>query len=161
MQNPVRDDGDTDKSQIDTDVHLKFITDVRSSKVLQGRVAEVCWYFTETREQFRLRGDIMVVTNQSTDSALVRQRRGLWKSISDGARASYSWPAPGSERPEDADDEKDFKCSADIDTVSDNFVLMLLRPTYIDHLRLKGFPQKRSIWQINDQHSWEPKSVNP
>ena len=158
-----KEEGDVVNAQdtLDTDVHLKFITDMRSHKMLQSKVAEVCWYFTETREQFRLRGDLIMVTNESTDSGLILQRNGLWKSISDSARAAYEWPAPGSDRAEDADDEKDYKCTADIGSVSDNFVLMLLRPTYIDHLRLKGFPQKRSIWSMSDDHSWEPQLINP
>ena len=163
MQNPIRDDED-DTNQDDklyTDVHLKFITDFRSSKMSQGKIAEACWYFTETREQFRLRGDLLMVTHESTNSALQRQRSGMWKSISDSAREQYAWPAPGIYRPQDADDEKDFRCSADKSSVSDNFVLMLLRPTYIDHLNLRGFPQKRVIWSLDDNHSWQSQSVNP
>jgi pyridoxamine 5'-phosphate oxidase len=163
MQNPIRDEHDAaDASNpVDSDVHLKFITDARSQKMLHGKAAEACWYFTETREQFRLRGEMVMVTHESTDSALVRQRSGLWKSISDSARAAYQWPAPGSTRSYDDDDEKDYRCSADIGTISDNFVMMLLRPNYIDHLRLKGFPQKRSIWSIKDDRSWETWNVNP
>ena len=102
-------------------------------------------------EQFRLRGELIMVTHESTDARLIRQRTGLWKSISDAARAQFSWPTPGSDRPPEADDEKDFRCPADINAVSDNFVLMLLRPNYIDHLRLKGFPQKRVLWRRGDQ----------
>lgn len=163
MQNPIRDDDDVSDpgNCIDTDVHLKFITDLRSQKMLQGKVAEACWYFTESREQFRLHGEVVMVTHENTDSALIRQRSGLWKSISDSARAAYKWPAPGSDRSEDADDDQDYRCTADIGTVSDNFVMMLLRPTSIDHLRLKGFPQKRTKWSIKEDHSWESWNVNP
>ena len=166
MQKPIRDDGDIAKEQraIDTDLHLKFITDSRSHKMLQGKTAEACWYFTETREQFRLRGDLVMVTHECKDSALLRQRSGLWKSISDSARASYLWPAPGSTRARDADDDKDFRCAADLNSISDNFVLMLLRPTYVDHLCLKGFPQRRSIWTLEDggpERPWQTRSVNP
>ena len=163
MQNPIGDDADADKLQdsIDTDVHLKFITDLRSFKMSQSKVGEVCWYFTETREQFRLRGDLLMVTHENTDSRLTRQRSGLWKSISDSARESYSWPAPGSDRPEDADEDKDFRCSAEITSISNNFVLMLLRPNHVDHLRLKGFPQKRSMWFLNDTRAWVNNCVNP
>lgn len=164
MQNPIRDDeegaGKPD-DPIDVDVHLKFITDLRSSKMAESKVAEACWYFTETREQFRLRGELIMVTHESTDARLIRQRTGLWKSISDAARAQFSWPTPGSDRPPEADDEKDFRCPADINAVSDNFVLMLLRPNYIDHLRLKGFPQKRVLWRRGDQKSWDAQPVNP
>ena len=160
MQNPIGDAGHPDDT-IAKDVHLKFITDLRSSKMSESKVAEACWYFTETREQFRLRGELMMVTHESTDARLIRQRNGLWKSISDSARAQFSWPTPGSERAPEADDEKDFRCSADINAVSQNFVLMLLRPNYVDHLRLKGFPQKRVLWHRSDIDSWNAQPVNP
>ena len=44
---------------------LLFTTDLRSAKVRQLGAwtwAEACWYFTETREQFRLLGQISVET---------------------------------------------------------------------------------------------------
>ncbi len=44
---------------------LKIITDIRSEKFahLQNNPqAEICWYFAKTREQFRIRGKIDLIT---------------------------------------------------------------------------------------------------
>jgi len=39
---------------------LTFITDTRSNKMKESRHAEVCWYLSGTREQFRLSGQLEV-----------------------------------------------------------------------------------------------------
>ncbi len=39
---------------------LTFITDTRSSKMKESRDAEVCWYLSGTREQYRLSGQLQV-----------------------------------------------------------------------------------------------------
>lgn len=49
-----------------TEDHMLFITDLRSAKVSQigsRPWAEVCWYFVETREQFRILGQVSVGTD--------------------------------------------------------------------------------------------------
>lgn len=156
MQEEVKVDGAA--------LHLKFITDLRSQKMQQSKMAEVCWYFTDTREQFRLSGELIMVTEEEEREALQRQRVGMWKSISENARAQFVWPDPGIERLPDADDEADFKnCETSRDVPAKNFVLVLLKPNKVDRLLLKGFPQKRTVWASEDKEGlqWTRSDVNP
>ncbi|MBE9113947.1 pyridoxamine 5'-phosphate oxidase family protein, partial [Nodosilinea sp. LEGE 07298] len=73
---------------------LTVVTDQRSAKVTDIAAhswAEACWYFTETREQFRLAGPIQVV-GAAADSALTEARQKAWDSLSDNARQQFYWP---------------------------------------------------------------------
>ena len=72
-----------------------IITDARSEKVkelAQCPDVEVSWYFTQTREQFRLQCRA-VTHNQGADTDLHRDT--LWKGLSDAAKAQFFWPEPG------------------------------------------------------------------
>ncbi|KAI9002573.1 pyridoxamine 5'-phosphate oxidase-domain-containing protein [Hyaloraphidium curvatum] len=106
---------------------LTFCTDCRSEKVQElidgnGR-AEVCWWLSVPREQYRLSGRIFLVFPPShplyastplppipfppttadapTPSPAEQQqfweqqRLALWGRIAPGGRASFSWPHPG------------------------------------------------------------------
>ncbi|KAJ3220191.1 hypothetical protein HDU67_005517 [Dinochytrium kinnereticum] len=77
-----------------------------------GRFAEVCWYFPETREQFRLSGRLHLIASPKSgistyppwaprDTPFERERRRLWRRISPSLRASFtgSAGAPGSPFP--------------------------------------------------------------
>ncbi len=77
---------------------LKFITDLRSGKITQLQHqphAEACWYFTKTREQFRLAGTVQIVTETDSDSSLQLARKITWQNISDAARSQFAWSYPG------------------------------------------------------------------
>lgn len=99
----------------DTNQVLKIITDSRSEKVEQvakNPYAEVCWYLVvskssfllpweppltvtsiyastclqRTREQYRISGQLRIVTHEETDAALQAARREQWAGLSDNAR---------------------------------------------------------------------------
>ena len=53
---------------------------------------EVSWYFTQTREQFRLQCSA-VTHSHGTDADL--HRDALWKGLSDAAKAQFFGPSPG------------------------------------------------------------------
>ena len=56
---------------------LMFCSDVRTGKVDQLRVndaAEACWYFEDSREQFRLSGTLRVADGSCTDARLSKVR---------------------------------------------------------------------------------------
>ncbi|KAI8815392.1 pyridoxamine 5'-phosphate oxidase-domain-containing protein [Cladochytrium replicatum] len=93
---------------------LEFVADIRSAKIGEewsaGKVAhaEVCWYFPQTREQFRLAGTLHMLA--PPNSPLVQsvlppwapkdvdweaERLRLWREISPSLRASFSWGPPG------------------------------------------------------------------
>ncbi|TAF20013.1 MAG: pyridoxamine 5'-phosphate oxidase, partial [Nostocales cyanobacterium] len=43
----------------------------------------------------------------------------------------------------------------------ETFCLLLLEPTKVDHLQLRGEPQNRTIYQINEHQNWETQEINP
>ncbi|MEN9567669.1 MAG: hypothetical protein RLZZ69_2865, partial [Cyanobacteriota bacterium] len=76
---------------------LKMITDIRSAKIQDIEyqpLAEVCWYFTQTREQFRILGKLQLVTVQETNLDLQKARKITWHDLSDSARSQFAWPDP-------------------------------------------------------------------
>ncbi|KAJ3329225.1 hypothetical protein HDU76_008356 [Blyttiomyces sp. JEL0837] len=126
---------------------LEFVTDVRSAKCgsrdetsltdghgglgmgvgvmggnAVGMLAEVCWYFPVTREQYRLSGRLYLIASPDEilatsthppwaprDTPFERERRRLWKSISPSLRASFTGnlsAVPGSPwKPTDSADD--------------------------------------------------------
>ena len=80
---------------------LKIITDTRSEKIteIQNRSsAEICWYFTNSREQFRIAGNITIIDANYQDSELLKIRESTWQDLSDNARIQFAWPHPGESR---------------------------------------------------------------
>jgi PPOX class probable FMN-dependent enzyme len=77
---------------------LKIVTDLRSQKIQDLKhqeIAEICWYFTKTREQFRIRGKLQLVTSEEADSQLQLARQTTWENLSDAARSQFTWSDPG------------------------------------------------------------------
>lgn len=140
---------------------LIFITDSRSAKIqdIQAQSqAEACWYFTQTREQFRLAGTLKVVTAQEADSDLQLARKTAWQSLSDAARLQFTWPNPGKLQVE----KKAFELPLpEADTPLDNFCLLLLTPHKVDHLELRGEPHQRCIYILDNEQTWSTQPVNP
>ena len=141
---------------------LQFIIDTRSEKFIhiqQKPWGEICWYFTKTREQFRLAGNLILVTSQSSDADLLKARRIMWQNISDSARLQFAWANPGEVRestpeafnPEPPTEEQPL----------DNFCLLLLKPQKVDHLELRGDPQNRYLYTLNSNNTWDVKEINP
>jgi pyridoxamine 5'-phosphate oxidase len=140
---------------------LIFITDSRSAKIqdIQAQPqAEACWYFTETREQFRLAGTLKLVEAHEADLNLQLARKTAWQSLSDAARLQFTWPNPGKPQAEKAAFELPLP---EADTPLDNFCLLLLTPYKVDHLELKGEPQQRCIYILDNEQTWSTQPVNP
>ncbi|MDJ0595097.1 MAG: pyridoxamine 5'-phosphate oxidase family protein [Pleurocapsa sp. MO_226.B13] len=140
---------------------LKIITDSRSAKIQDIEhqpLAEVCWYFTKTREQFRIRGKLQLVTNTETNAELQQARKKTWHNLSDSSRSQFAWPDPA----KPVADKSAFDVeSPDPNLPLDNFCLLLLIPQKIDHLQLKGEPQQRCIYTLEDDLTWSTQAVNP
>ena len=80
---------------------LKFITDARSDKVDQIQQqpwAEICWYFPNTREQFRLSGCLTLIRDDNSHPIFQPARIKIWQELSDAARLQFAWPDPGKPR---------------------------------------------------------------
>lgn len=140
---------------------IKIITDARSSKIqdiAHKSKSEICWYFTKTREQFRISGNLRLVTVEEADLELQKARKITWHNLSDSARSQFAWPDPA----QPVADESAF----DVDPLDpnlplDNFCLLLLIPNQVDHLQLKGNPQQRCIYKLEEDRSWSSDRVNP
>ena len=145
----------------DEDNALKIITDLRSAKIQDiehQTIGEICWYFTKTREQFRITGNLRLITFEDTHADLQRVRQATWHDISDSGRSQFAWPNPA----QPVADRSAFDISPlDPNTSLDNFCLLLLIPNRIDHLQLRGDPQQRCIYTLENQKTWATQSVNP
>ncbi len=141
---------------------LKFITDARSEKadqIKQQPWAEVCWYFPNTREQFRITGCLTLVGCDNSDPALQKARITTWQELSDAARLQFVWPDPGKSR---VKEQAAFEQPPPDPTQPlANFCLLLLDPVQVDHLELKGEPQNRYLYCLDEQQEWSSQEINP
>ena len=140
---------------------LKIITDFRSAKIHeienQSR-GEICWYFTKTREQFRISGNLRLVSARESNSDLIKARKITWHNLSDSARSQFAWADPG----KPVADKSAFDVELpDPNLPLDNFCLLLLIPHKIDFLQLRGDPQQRCIYQLEEDRTWSIEQVNP
>lgn len=145
---------------LDQSNQLKFITDDRSEKLAQidqQPWGELCWYFPNTREQFRLLGTLTIVQEDHDDSALVQARQTQWQQLSDAARIQFAWAASGQLRTAESNFDP---IPPDAVAPPANFCLLLLDPVEVDHLLLRGDPQNRFIYRKVDR-VWQKEEVNP
>lgn len=145
---------------LDRTNQLKFVTDARSQKPEQiDRCpwGEACWYFPQTREQFRLQGPLTLVTETYLDPILAIARDRAWAELSDAARSQFAWPDPGDPR----GDRNLFNPSPPApDRPLSHFCLLLLDPLTVDHLELRGDPQNRRLYQLQND-GWSIHEINP
>lgn len=141
---------------------LQFITDTRSEKfqhIQQQPYSEICWYFTKTRQQFRLAGNLVFVTSQNKDTDLLKARQIMWQNISNSARLQFAWANPGKVR---QSTPKAFNPEPPSETRPlENFCLLLLEPEKVDYLELRGDPQNRYLYTMNSNHTWDVREINP
>jgi pyridoxamine 5'-phosphate oxidase len=152
--------GFVDEIMLDRSNDLKFVVDRRSEKIAQiaqNTWGELCWYFPKTREQFRILGELSIVDCTDPDPVAQKLRRMTWHNLSDSGRSSFAWPHPNHDR---ADDTAFDPQELDPNQPIDDFCLILLSPSSVDHLQLKGEPQNRYSHQLI-QGQWEQRSVNP
>ncbi len=149
--------GDTDRIQL--------AVDSRSEKICQIAhcpLAQICWYFCKTREQFRIAGTLEAITADHPDPQARQQRQQVWQQISEKGRLLWFWPEPkGPLAPPEAFVEELPPEKASLPPPT--FVLLLLDPTEVDHLQLKGdaiYPQRRTLYERSPQ-GWKCRAVNP
>lgn len=158
---------------------LLAITDDRSDKVgqwQQSQNSQLCWYFTKTREQYRISAKVLLIgksglllessstlkdqldKNLPTDSSLLARRNLLWSNLSGKAKAQFYWPTPKENvLPVEASIKTDDGEAAEI---PENFIAICFQPFYVDYLNLTTDPQTREIHEFTDD-SWKYKAVNP
>lgn len=141
---------------------LKIITDSRSQKADQISYqswGEACWYFPKSREQFRLTGQLTLIGADHPNQSLTDARQATWQELSDSARLQFAWPHPGEPRTED--NTAFSPLPPDPKHPLPNFCLLLLEPTQVDHLELRGDPQNRWRYYQNNSQDWFKEFVNP
>ncbi|MEO0803680.1 MAG: Npun_F5749 family FMN-dependent PPOX-type flavoprotein [Cyanobacteria bacterium J06642_2] len=139
---------------------LQFAVDRRSEKIahLQAQPrAALCWYFSKTREQFRISGSVSVVTSDS-DGPWQLSRDRLWESLSSKGKLLWYWPQP--KAPRTPSETFTRALPAEADEPPESFVLLLLHPTEVDWLQLRGDPQHRFLYLLGPE-GWQGREVNP
>ena len=140
---------------------LKFVTDIRSQKVEEINLypwGEICWYFSKTREQFRIAGQLILVAAEHPNAELCSRRRMAWQELSEAARVQFAWPHPGENKA--AASAFEFAAPDAIEPLA-NFCLLLLEPETVDLLELRGEPQNRSLYLRDEALNWSVREVNP
>ena len=141
--------------------NLLIITDSRSEKILhlqKKNQGEICWYFTKTREQFRISGGITVIFHDNYNDYLSRLREQIWQQLSDKAKEQFSWATPGKR----VKDNREINLeNRELKIPLDNFCLLIFQPVKLDHLQLKGNPQNRHLYFLDEQKDWQVKEINP
>jgi len=142
---------------------LTFVTDKRSHKVSELAVnpaAEVAWYFPESREQYRLVGELQVVGSGHPDAALLAARQAAWGKMSDGGRSQFAWPDPGTPRDPDPEVFKRPTPGPDQPPL-DTFCLLVLRVHEVDLVNLFDNYRARFLPSSADGGGWSMSEVNP
>ena len=142
----------------DTD-KLKIITDARSEKITEINYqpwVEICWYFTNSREQFRISGNIIIIDANHQESELQKARESTWQELSDNARIQFNWAHPG----KPTNPEAFSPAQPDSEKPLDDFCLLLLEPVKVDYLQLRG-SQNRTLYVRDEVGVWDVSEVNP
>ncbi len=138
---------------------LKIVTDIRSQKSAQIAAnpwAEINWYFTKTRSQFRILGKMIFIDHEHPDLELQSARKVAWQTLSEPARVQFTWA-----HPRELKVDSPASVPPDPDQPIPSFCLLLLEPTEVDRLELRGAPQNRWLYLRDDQGNWIEQEVNP
>ncbi len=139
---------------------LIFCTDKRSEKVAEmddNPNVEACWYFPETRQQFRFMGKLRGIGLREGFPEETDLRRVVWRGLTDDSRRSFAWPAPGEEAA--ALEAFNVEIPSPVEPL-DTFILLLLEPEEVDALDLRTHPHRRVRWSINNG-IWTGSPRNP
>ena len=134
---------------------IQLISDTRSQKISElkrKKNAAICWYFSNTREQFRISGFVKIEKSRESDLA-----QELWQKISEQARSQFYWPEPGHKFEELAQDFSSIDVNSS--TPPDEFCVLRFIPTEVDYLLLRGSPQTRFRSYLS-VGSWIAERIN-
>ena len=114
--------------------------------------AELCWLLPKARHQYRLRGDIQLL---SLDNA-PEEADHAWRAMSDTARSLWHWPHPG--QPFEA--EGNFPETVDAaQPTPPHFLVLRLTIQRVELLDLSHHPHRRTLWCL--EYAWAPQRLNP
>lgn len=146
---------------LDDSQEVTFVTDHRTEKLEEinnKNWAEICWYFTESREQYRIGGEMTVIDTETSDKSLQEARKKAWDDQSPNTRKWYAQPHPG--KPRDQPDEKyDPEPPQE---VHDEFVLVVLDSAEVDYVNLKDNKRKSyTSTGSGAKREWKEQEINP
>ncbi|KMT20272.1 hypothetical protein BVRB_1g002760 [Beta vulgaris subsp. vulgaris] len=147
---------ETDKIQINTDCRTRKIEELKHCPF-----AEICWYFTDSWEQFRINGRIDVIEGSKSDSMKLQEREKTWFASSLKSRLQYLGPDPGI-----PSITEDLPKGVSLDPSAgpvDAFCLLVLDPDKVDYLNLKTNTriEYRCSRNSNGDKCWTPERINP
>ncbi|XP_076950313.1 pyridoxine/pyridoxamine 5'-phosphate oxidase 2-like isoform X1 [Bidens hawaiensis] len=146
----------SNKIQINTDTRTHKIEDLN-----HWPFAEICWYFTDSWEQFRINGPVDVIDGSNPDSMKLQQREKAWFASSPKSRLQYLGPNPGLPSFGDQPDEGPSSLDPAAGPVA-AFCLLVLDPHQVDYLNLKSSERVSFSRKIaNEDVSWNSEKVNP
>nr|CAB3497284.1 unnamed protein product [Digitaria exilis] len=158
-----------DKIQINTDARSNKIGELRNWPFGEV-VLQICWYFTDSWEQFRISGIIDVIDGSSADPAKLQHREKAWFKSSVKSRLQYLGPQPGVPA---VDDQQinDVHLDASAGPV-DAFCLLVLDPEKVsqhflplcvDYLNLKSNQRLvfTRIQKEDGSSDWMAEKVSP
>ncbi|PWA80278.1 pyridoxamine 5'-phosphate oxidase family protein [Artemisia annua] len=139
-------------------------TDCRSHKIEDLNhwpFAEICWYFTDTWEQFRINGNVDVIDGSNADPVKLQQREKAWFASSPKSRLQYLGPNPGLPSLLDQPTQDSSSLDPSAGPVA-AFCLLVLDPNQVDYLNLKSNERITFSRKIaNEEISWNSEKVNP
>ncbi|KAF3439835.1 hypothetical protein FNV43_RR18113 [Rhamnella rubrinervis] len=149
--------------QMDSDT-IQINTDCRSRKIEELKhcpFAEICWYFTNSWEQFRINGTIDIIDGSNPDPRKLQQREKCWFASSLNSRLQYLGPNPGlpilNEQP-----PKEVTLDRSTGPVA-AFCLLVLDAEQVDYLNLKS--NKRLTFtsrpNVSGEKCWTSETINP
>ncbi|KAK6142666.1 hypothetical protein DH2020_023014 [Rehmannia glutinosa] len=125
--------------QLDESDRILINTDTRSRKIDDLKhcpFAEICWYFTESWEQFRISGPVDVIDGMNPDPVKLQQREKSWFACSLRSRMQYMAPTPRVSVYEQPSQTQTPSLDPSIGPVG-AFCLLVLDPDQVDYLNLK------------------------
>ncbi|KAL6649076.1 hypothetical protein ACP70R_013300 [Stipagrostis hirtigluma subsp. patula] len=145
-----------DKIQINTDTRSNKIGEIKNCPF-----GEICWYFTDSWEQFRISGSIDVIDGSGSDPTKLQHREKAWFASSVKSRLQYLGPQPGIPVVDD-DHVKDVHLDPSAGPV-DAFCLLVLDPEKVDYLNLKN--NQRLVFTRSQKedgsNDWMAEKVSP
>ena len=130
---------------------LEIYTDKRSQKYQEldlNNKVEICWFFTKSKCQFRLRGRSRFV--------LGKDKTRYWEQLTEGSKSMWSWPYPGEKFISNNNTEISETRNK---LVSNNFSIIKIDVDYVDQLILKKPIHLRKRWILKDE--WIEERINP
>ncbi|XP_031254008.1 pyridoxine/pyridoxamine 5'-phosphate oxidase 2-like isoform X1 [Pistacia vera] len=145
----------SDKIQINTDTRTRKIEELKHCPF-----AEICWYFTDSWEQFRINGRIDIIDGLDPDPVKLQIREKSWSASSVKSRLQYLGPNP--DLPCLEQQPLEFSLDSSTGPV-DAFCLLVLDPDQVDYLNLKRNQRLMFTSRLSDdgEKCWTSESVNP